>query len=108
MKNRIVFFSLLLALLMSWGFPLFGFISNQITPNYATALGVAYGLFIGIIVHLIVLIVWLAIRRSKLRKAEFIVLLLSFFIMIVLAVISDDGSLSKMASLSHYHGLIGA
>ena len=73
-----------------------------------SALGVAYGLFIGIIVHLIVLIVWLAIRKSKLRKAEFIVLLLSFFIMIVLAVISDDGSLSKMAGLSHYHGLIGA
>ena len=46
--------------------------------------------------HLIVLIVWLAIRNQT-RKAEFIVLLLSFFIMIVLAVISDDGSLSKMA-----------
>lgn len=108
MKNSTAFFSLLLALLLSWGFPLYGFIANQINPNYATALGVAYGLFIGIFIHLLVLIVWLAIRRAKIHKAEFITLLLSFIIMIVLAVISDDGSLSKMAGLTPYRELIGA
>ena len=88
-------FGFSLVFILSWGLPVYSVIYNQIYPSYQSALGVAYGFAIGCIIHLLMLVFWMIIRRSKMTKLELISLLASLVVMIALTIISDGGSLSK-------------
>ena len=90
-------FGFVIVLFLSWALPVYGVIYNQLYPSYESALGVAYGFLLGCIVHFLMLLLWLAIRRSRLRKPELITLLTSLCVMIVLTALSSEGALSKMA-----------
>ena len=98
MKNKTVAAGLSLVLLLAWALPLYGITYNQLYPSYGSALGVAYGFILGCIVHFVLLLVWIGIRRSKLQRVEWTALLSSFCIMIVLTVLSDQGWLSRIVT----------
>ena len=96
MKKYSPVFNTVIILFLSWALPLYGVIYNQIFPSYQSALGVPFGFLFGCVVHFFMLILWIVIRRSKLQKRELSTLLVSFSVMVMLAVVSDGGSLSKM------------
>lgn len=83
-------------LLLSWAIPLYAVIYNQSYPSYESALGVAYGFLAGSVVHFVLLLLWMAVRRKRLQKVEVITLLISFAIMLVLTALSDAGWLSRL------------
>ena len=98
MKKNFVVFGLFFAIFISWVLPIFSLINNRLHPSYESALGVAYGFLIGLIIHFLMLLVWLAIRRSKLKPLELIILLVSFSFLVMLTAIGDSGSLSRMGA----------
>lgn len=85
-------------LFCSWILPMYSLTYNRLNPSYESALGVAYGFLIGCFVHLLLLGLWLIIRRAKIYRWELIVLTTSFVILIIFTVISNNGSLSKVSS----------
>jgi hypothetical protein len=96
MEMQKIVFMLALSLVLSWVVPFYGVMFNQIHPSYESALGVAYGFFMGCAIHVLIIFLWLVIKRSKIQKIEVVALLSSFCIMIVLTALSEGGHLSKM------------
>ncbi len=88
----ILFLGLILAL--SWALPVLSLLDNRSNPNFGTAMGVAYGFAIGSFVHLLLGILWLLIRRSRVRVLEVAVLGLSLVLIIGLTLLADRGALS--------------
>ena len=83
-------------ILLSWSLPLYMILNNRLSPSFETALAVAYGFLLGCVIHFLLIILWVAIRRTKLQRTETIVLLSSLLIMILLTVIGDTGTFSTM------------
>lgn len=96
MKINFVNIALVLALAVSWALPILSVIYNQRNPSYESALGVAYGFLFGCIVHVVVVLIWIAVRRFGMEQIEWIALLASLAIMILLTVVGDTGTLSRM------------
>ncbi len=84
-------------LLVAWVWPLYSLIYNRLYPSYASALGVAYSFWLGCILHFLMISLWIALRRSRLQKLEWAIMLASFCVLVVLAVVSDGGALSKVS-----------
>jgi hypothetical protein len=97
MKVNMVNIALILAIALSWAMPVWAVVNNQIKPDYASALGVAYGFLIGCVVHIVVGLIWIAVRRSAMEPVEWIALLVSLGIMVLLFYGADGGALSKMS-----------
>lgn len=83
-----------LILILSWGLPLFGLINNRLYPSYGSALGVAYALGIGCLIHVVLFVGWLIYRRSNCNVTELAVLFSSTSFLIALTSIGNTGSLS--------------
>ena len=73
-------------------------IYNQLHPGYESALGVAYGFALGCAVHLVAMLAWMAVRRSKMGRSEWIAWLVSFGVLILLTILSNGGALSRMSA----------
>lgn len=85
-----------IGLSLSWAYPVAALYYNWIIePGYLVAMGVPYTFFFGCLVHILFIITWVLIRRSKLNKMEVIYLLLSLLIMIILTWLSDRGFLGR-------------
>jgi xanthine/uracil permease len=88
--------ALILILILSWALPVYSIIYNRFFPGFESALGVAYGLAVGGVIHLLAGSVWLLIRRANISRAELIGLSVSLAIMVIMFLIADGGNLSKM------------
>lgn len=95
MKSGTSILGLVIILVLSWSLPIYSVIRNQLHPDYGSALGVAFGFGIGCVIHLILLLIWIAVRKSQLPKIHLFVLLISFVLLIALAVISNGGTFSR-------------
>lgn len=93
MKTTIGFY---LVLALSWALPVYGVVYNQLNPSFESGLGVAYAFAIGCVVHLLLGAIWIAANRKQPHKKRLSMLLTSFCILILLAIISNGGALSKM------------
>ncbi len=87
---------LVIVLVLSWAVPIYGVLANQFAPRYETALGVPYAFFLGCLIHLVLLLAWVGIRRSTLQRKVVVALLVSFGLMIGLTILSNSGTLSRM------------
>ena len=87
---------MLLVMFLAWALPVYSIVHNQLSPSYESALSVAYGFVIGCIIHLLLLVLWLLIRRAKVQTLELVVLLASLGAMVVLTIMADSGALSRM------------
>ena len=88
--------TLIVVLVICWALPLYGVVYNQIHPGYESGLAVAYGFLLGCGIHVLMLLSWVAITRSRLRQPELIIFFTSLCVMILLTAISNGGSLSKI------------
>ena len=88
----------MLVVFLSWSLPLYGLIYNSLYPSYESALGVTYSFALGCGVHFLTILLWFGIKRRRTKKIELIILLTSYSLMIVLFVLSNNGSLSKFSS----------
>jgi hypothetical protein len=99
MKTKTAVWICLLLVTVSWALPLYAIVYNQFHPGYESALGVTYGFVLGASLHVVLLFLWIAVRRSQINKAEIILLLTSFCAIVVLAVFSEGGGLSRMNTM---------
>jgi hypothetical protein len=83
-------------ILISWSLPLYMILNNRLNPSFESALGVAYGFALGCVVHFLLVILWMAIRRTKLYRTETIIMLTSLLIIILLTAVGNSGALSTM------------
>lgn len=95
MNNKAPALGFWVTLFIPWCLPLYGVIYNQFYPSYESALGLPYLFLFGCLVHLVVLLLWVGIKRSKLQKSALIALLVSLCLMITLTVLSNAGWLSR-------------
>ena len=96
MKGNMVNIALIIAIVISWALPVWAVLNNQLHPSYESALGVAYGFLLGFVVHIVVLLIWVIVRRSAMGSVEWIALLVSLAIMVLLFYGADTGAMSKM------------
>ncbi len=97
MKHTLSYLITALVLVLSWGIPVFGIIRNRLDPTPMSALNVPYGFLAGCIIHVILLVAWIGIRRAQLSRGEGALLGVSIVVMLVLTLLAEGGGLSKAA-----------
>jgi hypothetical protein len=83
-------------LFISWALPVWSVIENQLSRSYESALGVAYGMGIGLGIHIISIIVWCIIHRKKINTAPLVILFISLLLMFALTASAATPSLVEI------------
>jgi hypothetical protein len=81
MRKKISMISTLIALFISWLLPVWTIIENQRSPSYESALGVVYGMGIGLAIHILVVIIWCITNRKNLNTTQLVILFISVLLM---------------------------